>query len=261
MKNKLLKLIPHFLVLFCLLLVEASRLSIYLETLVQNQLISGFLAFILLSIVFYYAFYEFEDLSFYATLVCIVISILSYINPIRLEFEKSNKIETKNLISIPVYNFQGQYWHEKMAYIKNLENITKQVEKQNQEIEKWNAKQESKGLDYLSLFKLISTALVFSFFVPFSVYRISHRLSESLKGINSSNFEIDKKSMVIAEVLQKKKSVSVIANEYSISRQIIYEWLREYEIPLRKYQKREKGKQLEENDFTNSKLILTNIYN
>lgn len=247
---KYLKLIPHALVLLIFSIAEGMRLEKFLVTIMENPVASFSLAAMLLLIVFYFKYEQFNELSVYATIVCIVISALSYAEPIRTKFQEANHIEKKDLLPIPVYDFQGKWWHEKVAYIAHLESQRKMIEKQNAEIEKWNASQEAKGLDWYGLSVLVAAALIFSLFVPMVVYHVSHRLAEMLR---NADLEVDQKTLIIAEVLQKKKTIVAISAEYNVSRDTIYTWINELGIPTNKRQPKDKGK-------TTSNLILTGGY-
>ncbi len=244
MIKKLFKLLPHIIALSTLSLVESIRLNIFLKTIVLNQYASFVLAITMLLLVFYFAYNKLNDLSKYSAIACCIISILSYAEPIKSEFQKAVLIEKKALVPIPELELEGKYWNERKAIIDNHKAKVELVQIQNKAIKDYNDKLESRGLDYYGLLSLVFTALLFSLFVPLAVYRISHLLSDILRvEKDDENHEIETiednpkaelKANVLAKVLAGY-SVTSISQECNVSRNTIYVWIKEAGIQTRPY--------------------------
>lgn len=172
------KWIPHVIVLLLLSIAEAARLFEFFLVLTGNQIAGITSAIITVAIVFYLAFYGYLWASRWATALCIILSLASFVQPLRTEYKKDQeRIPTVELKAIPEWNprlfWNGGKDSYKRAYDLQVDAIREQNEKimiDNQIIRK------DRELS-LYFWHLLLGALVLGVCVPILNYLVSHKIS------------------------------------------------------------------------------------
>ncbi|WP_017863250.1 helix-turn-helix domain-containing protein [Leptospira santarosai] len=173
------KWLPHGVVLALLSLAEGSRLFEFYQTLSGNMLAGIASAAITVGIVFYLAFFGYRWASVGATILCVMLSFASFVDPLLNEFAREEKSHpARELLKYPAYNPRA-YWNGgKETYVEAFRLETELVKRENERIMAENAKIQTKRELSLYFWHLLLGAVVLAVCVPILNYLVSHKIAE-----------------------------------------------------------------------------------
>lgn len=176
--KKLLQWIPHGIVLCLLSVAEGSRLFEFYRMLSGNALAGIASAGVTVGIVFYLALYGYHNASRWATALCILLSLASFVQPLKNEYIQEDKARPiKELLGYPTYNPKAFWNGGRETYVETYRLETERIKKQNELILSQNAEtQASKELS-LYFWHLLLGALVLAVCVPILNYLVSHKIA------------------------------------------------------------------------------------
>lgn len=181
---------PHAVVLALLSLAEGSRLFEFYRTLTGNT-VAGVVAGVAsagvtVAIVLYLAVYRYKWTSRWATFLCIVLSLASYVAPVQEEYTKIEQSRpVKELKSYPVWN-PKLYWNGGgEAYSEAFKAETADIKRENERILTENSIIHSEQELSLYFYHLLLAAGVLAICVPILNYLVSHKIAELLRNYDA----------------------------------------------------------------------------
>ena len=179
-----------------LLGIEGSRFKNFFGILSGSEIASIFFALAVSLIIVYLAIGEYETTSKISVVVCIGLSVISYIDPfvkevLEVDFSKISELE-KTKQEIPKWKTQWESKLDKEMKSLGFKEEVEKVKNHNEKVEK-----EILILNTVGKTKMIAflfSAFLMSFCVPLLTYLISHKLAKEFVGviaIKRKNEDID----------------------------------------------------------------------
>ena len=174
------------ILMLCLLLgIEGSRFKNFFGILSGSELASIFFAVAVSLIIVYLALGEYEMTSKVSVIVCIGLSVISYIDPfvkevLEVDFSKISELE-KTKQEIPKWTSKWESKLDKEMKSLGFKEEVEKVKSHNEKVEK-----EILILNTVGKTKMIAflfSAFLMSFCVPLLTYLISHKLASEFKGV------------------------------------------------------------------------------
>ena len=174
------------ILMLCLLLgIEGSRFKNFFGILSGSELASIFFAVAVSLIIVYLALGEYETTSKVSVIVCIGLSVISYIDPfvkevLEVDFSKISDLE-KTKQEIPKWTSKWESKLDKEMKSLGFKEEVDKVKSHNDKVEK-----EILILNTVGKTKMIAflfSAFLMSFCVPLLTYLISHKLASEFKGV------------------------------------------------------------------------------
>ena len=174
------------ILMLCLLLgIEGSRFKNFFGILSGSELASIFFAVAVSLIIVYLALGEYEMTSKVSVIVCIGLSVISYIDPfvkevLEVDFSKISDLE-KTKQEIPKWQSKWESKLDKEMKSLGFKEEVEKVKSHNEKVEK-----EILILNTVGKTKMIAflfSAFLMSFCVPLLTYLISHKLASEFKGV------------------------------------------------------------------------------
>ena len=173
------------LMLGLLLGIEGSRFKNFFGILSGSELASIFFAIAVSLIIVYLALGEYEMTSKVSVIVCIGLSVISYIDPfvkevLEVDFSKISDLE-KTKQEIPKWTSKWESKLDKEMKSLGFKEEVDKVKSHNDKVEK-----EILILNTVGKTKMIAflfSAFLMSFCVPLLTYLISHKLASEFKGV------------------------------------------------------------------------------
>ena len=174
------------ILMLCLLLgIEGSRFKNFFGILSGSELASIFFAVAVSLIIVYLALGEYETTSKISVVVCIGLSVISYIDPfvkevLEVDFSKISDLE-KTKQEIPKWQSKWESKLDKEMKSLGFKEEVEKVKSHNDKVEK-----EILILNTVGKTKMIAflfSAFLMSFCVPLLTYLISHKLASEFKGV------------------------------------------------------------------------------
>ena len=173
------------LMLGLLLGIEGSRFKNFFGILSGSELASIFFAMAVSLIIVYLALGEYENTSKISVVVCIGLSVISYIDPfvkevLEVDFSKISDLE-KTKQEIPKWQSKWESKLDKEMKSLGFKEEVEKVKSHNDKVEK-----EILILNTVGKTKMIAflfSAFLMSFCVPLLTYLISHKLASEFKGV------------------------------------------------------------------------------
>ena len=174
------------ILMLCLLLgIEGSRFKNFFGILSGSELASIFFAMAVSLIIVYLALGEYETTSKVSVIVCIGLSVISYIDPfvkevLEVDFSKISDLE-KTKQEIPKWQSKWESKLDKEMKSLGFKEEVEKVKSHNDKVEK-----EILILNTVGKTKMIAflfSAFLMSFCVPLLTYLISHKLASEFKGV------------------------------------------------------------------------------
>ena len=173
------------LMLGLLLGIEGSRFKNFFGILSGSELASIFFAIAVSLIIVYLALGEYETTSKISVVVCIGLSVISYIDPfvkevLEVDFSKISDLE-KTKQEIPKWQSKWESKLDKEMKSLGFKEEVEKVKSHNEKVEK-----EILILNTVGKTKMIAflfSAFLMSFCVPLLTYLISHKLASEFKGV------------------------------------------------------------------------------
>ena len=174
------------ILMLCLLLgIEGSRFKNFFGILSGSELASIFFAMAVSLIIVYLALGEYETTSKVSVIVCIELSVISYIDPfvkevLEVDFSKISDLE-KTKQEIPKWTSKWESKLDKEMKSLGFKEEVDKVKSHNDKVEK-----EILILNTVGKTKMIAflfSAFLMSFCVPLLTYLISHKLASEFKGV------------------------------------------------------------------------------
>ena len=174
------------ILMLCLLLgIEGSRFKNFFGILSGSELASIFFAVAVSLIIVYLALGEYETTSKISVVVCIGLSVISYIDPfvkevLEVDFSKISDLE-KTKQEIPKWQSKWESKLDKEMKSLGFKEEVEKVKSHNEKVEK-----EILILNTVGKTKMIAflfSAFLMSFCVPLLTYLISHKLASEFKGV------------------------------------------------------------------------------
>ena len=173
------------LMLGLLLGIEGSRFKNFFGILSGSELASIFFAIAVSLIIVYLALGEYEMTSKVSVIVCIGLSVISYIDPfvkevLEVDFSKISELE-KTKQEIPKWTSKWESKLDKEMKSLGFKEEVEKVKSHNEKVEK-----EILILNTVGKTKMIAflfSAFLMSFCVPLLTYLISHKLASEFKGV------------------------------------------------------------------------------
>ena len=173
------------LMLGLLLGIEGSRFKNFFGILSGSELASIFFAIAVSLIIVYLALGEYEMTSKVSVIVCIGLSVISYIDPfvkevLEVDFSKISDLE-KTKQEIPKWTSKWESKLDKEMKSLGFKEEVEKVKSHNDKVEK-----EILILNTVGKTKMIAflfSAFLMSFCVPLLTYLISHKLASEFKGV------------------------------------------------------------------------------
>ena len=173
------------LMLGLLLGIEGSRFKNFFGILSGSELASIFFAIAVSLIIVYLALGEYEMTSKVSVIVCIGLSVISYIDPfvkevLEVDFSKISDLE-KTKQEIPKWQSKWESKLDKEMKSLGFKEEVEKVKSHNDKVEK-----EILILNTVGKTKMIAflfSAFLMSFCVPLLTYLISHKLASEFKGV------------------------------------------------------------------------------
>ena len=173
------------LMLGLLLGIEGSRFKNFFGILSGSELASIFFAMAVSLIIVYLALGEYEMTSKVSVIVCIGLSVISYIDPfvkevLEVDFSKISDLE-KTKQEIPKWQSKWESKLDKEMKSLGFKEEVEKVKSHNEKVEK-----EILILNTVGKTKMIAflfSAFLMSFCVPLLTYLISHKLASEFKGV------------------------------------------------------------------------------
>jgi hypothetical protein len=171
------KYIPHVLVLSLLSIAEAARLFEFYNTFTGNEIAGMASAGISVAIIFYLAFYRYKWASRWATLLCIILSLASFVSPLQKELKKNEAAnEIEKLKEYPKYD-RRQAWTGKETYDTIIQKETHRIDVENENIMLRNSEIRAERKFSLYFWHLVLGAIVLGICVPILNYLVSHKIA------------------------------------------------------------------------------------
>ena len=174
------------ILMLCLLLgIEGSRFKNFFGILSGSELASIFFAVAVSLIIVYLALGEYETTSKISVVVCIGLSVISYIDPfvkevLEVDFSIFSDLE-KTKQEIPKWQSKWESKLDKEMKSLGFKEEVEKVKSHNEKVEK-----EILILNTVGKTKMIAflfSAFLMSFCVPLLTYLISHKLASEFKGV------------------------------------------------------------------------------
>lgn len=173
------------LMLGLLLGIEGSRFKNFFGILSGSELASIFFAVAVSLIIVYLALGEYETTSKISVVVCIGLSVISYIDPfvkevLEVDFSKISDLE-KTKQEIPKWQSKWESKLDKEMKSLGFKEEVEKVKSHNEKVEK-----EILILNTVGKTKMIAflfSAFLMSFCVPLLTYLISHKLASEFKEV------------------------------------------------------------------------------
>ena len=173
------------LMLGLLLGIEGSRFKNFFGILSGSELASIFFAMAVSLIIVYLALGEYEMTSKISVVVCIGLSVISYIDPfvkevLEVDFSKISDLE-KTKQEIPKWTSKWESKLDKEMKSLGFKEEVEKVKSHNEKVEK-----EILILNTVGKTKMIAflfSAFLMSFCVPLLTYLISHKLASEFVGV------------------------------------------------------------------------------
>ncbi|MFQ3854553.1 helix-turn-helix domain-containing protein [Leptospira kirschneri] len=176
--KKVLQWMPHGIVLCLLSVAEGSRLYEFYRTLSGNTLAGIASAGVTVGIVFYLALYGYRNASRWATALCVLLSLASFVQPLKNEYIQEDKARPiKELLGYPTYNPKAFWNGGREAYVETFRLETERIKKQNELILSQNAETQASKQLSLYFWHLLLGALVLAVCVPVLNYLVSHKIA------------------------------------------------------------------------------------
>ena len=172
--------------MLCLLLgIEGSRFKNFFGILSGSELAAIFFAMAVSLIIVYLALGEYETTSKVSVIVCIGLSVISYIDPfvkevLEVDFSKISDLD-KTKQEIPKWQSKWESKLDKEMKSLGFKEEVEKVKSHNDKVEK-----EILILNTVGKTKMIAflfSAFLMSFCVPLLTYLISHKLASEFKGV------------------------------------------------------------------------------
>lgn len=178
-EKQTMKFVPHIIVLIFLCLAEGSRLYEFFKTLSGNEIAGIASAVVTVGIVFYLSFYRYIWASRFSTGICILLSLMSFLHPVKEEYMKEQVVkDKKELLPYPEYDRRA-YWNGgKEVYVKSFNIRTQEVSRMNEKIIAHNEKLQIQNELPIFFWHLILGAFILSVGVPILNYLVSHKIAE-----------------------------------------------------------------------------------
>ena len=186
-----LQIIFDILMLVLVLSAEGSRFFDFFLLLSRSEMSALIFALAVSLIIVYLAIGEYTKTSKFSVLVCIGLSVISYIDPFTKEILENDfsKIETieKQKKEIPVWVSKWESKKDKelreISFRSEIEKVKNYNERLEKEILTVNTVSKTKMIAFLF------SAFLMSFCVPLLTYLISHKLSKELTGVINTKRE------------------------------------------------------------------------
>ena len=180
-----LQIVFDILMLVLVLSAEGSRFFDFFLLLSRSEMSALIFALAVSLIIVYLAIGEYTKTSKFSVLVCIGLSVISYIDPFTKEILENDfsKIETieKQKKEIPVWVSKWESKKDKelreISFRSEIEKVKNYNERLEKEILTVNTVSKTKMIAFLF------SAFLMSFCVPLLTYLISHKLSKELTGV------------------------------------------------------------------------------
>lgn len=211
--RKILQWMPHGIVLCLLSVAEGSRLFEFYRLLSGNALAGIASAGVTVGIVFYLALYGYHNASRWATTLCVLLSLASFVQPLKNEYVKEDKARPiKELLGYPTYNPKAFWNGGREAYVETFRLETERIKKQNELILSQNAEtQASKELS-LYFWHLLLGALVLAVCVPILNYLVSHKIANMYThALVSAHEVIAQQDFLRSDKYADKKATQVVS--------------------------------------------------
>ncbi|EMO26211.1 helix-turn-helix domain of resolvase [Leptospira interrogans serovar Bataviae str. HAI135] len=190
--KKILQWIPHSIVLCLLSVAEGSRLFEFYRMLSGNALAGIASAGITVGIVFYLALYGYRNASRWATALCVLLSLASFVQPLKNEYIQEDKARPiKELLGYPTYNPKAFWNGGRETYVETYRLETERIKKQNELILLQNAEITSSKELSLYFWHLLLGALVLAVCVPVLNYLVSHKIADMTEIMNNNIYHVE----------------------------------------------------------------------
>jgi hypothetical protein len=178
---------PHVVVFLLLSTAEGFRLFDFYNVMTGSEIAGIASAVVSVGIVFYLAFYGYSWASKWATFLCIVLSLASFVKPVQTEYKADElRNPTKELKEYPKYDYRMSWSLGKEIYAEMYKKERQNIDDQNIDI--MNENQAIRAEKKLSLYfyHLLLGALVLGVCVPILNYLVSHKISQlrNWKGVD-----------------------------------------------------------------------------
>jgi len=176
----------HIVMLAILALAEGFRLTEFFKVQTGSYEAGAASAAVSVIVVLYLALFNMRNASIFATIVCVFLSLASFLQPyedLQVSTIKKVNAEGEKILPLPQYNPQvcrgtGEGKAECLKnYDKNHDAQVLEIKKHNARVEKVLSVGESKTLRQSEIVVFILGALVLGFCVPILTYTVSHRLA------------------------------------------------------------------------------------
>lgn len=182
--KRYLKLIPHVILLLILATAEGFRLTEFFRMLTGSLGAGIASAIVTVIVVTYLAIYRMNWTSFFAMLICILLSFGSFLEPFQ-ELRKErmdNAIETAEAKRLPLPQWDAaRFWYGGgETYRKAFEAEVKHVEEHNRRVDAATFSDEQKEFSLSRYVIFALGVIVMAICVPLLAFVISHKLSLEL---------------------------------------------------------------------------------
>lgn len=188
--KRYLQIVPHVVLLLILATAEGFRLTEFFRMLTGSLGAGIASAMITVIIVTYLAIYRMNWTSFFAMLICVLLSFGSFLEPFQeLRRERmDNAIETAESKRLPLPQWDAQrFWFGGgETYRKAFEAEVKHVEEHNRRVDAMLLSDEQKEINVSRYVIFILGVVVMAICVPLLAFVISHKLSLELNHLLSS---------------------------------------------------------------------------
>jgi len=205
----------HIIVLLTLSVAESFRLHDFYVIVTKNSWAAWASAFLCVSIVFYLAFYGYRWSSRWATLLCIILSLASFISPLQSEFKKhDSENQAEKLLEYPKWD-RRQAWTGKETYDTLMKKETARIDIENENIMLRNSEIRNQREFSLYFWHLILVAVVLGICVPILNYIVSHKISDLYNYDRKINFDNSIQDILKKSGFTFRESVEKIELDHS----------------------------------------------
>lgn len=211
----------HIFMLLVLSLAEGFRLTEFFTVLSGNVGAGAASATVSVIVVLYLALFNMRGASIFATVVCIFLSLASFLKPyenLQVNNVKQNQNSVEKPLPIPQWEPRKFWGSGREDYRKSFNAEVERVTRYNERLEKLMSVSESKSLRLSEIVVFILGALVLGFCVPILTYTVSHKLADDLreyKGKKVTPKPLEEKAKLehpdsLYEIVKRKEPETVV---------------------------------------------------
>lgn len=177
------KLFVHGVMLLILAAAEFFRLTDFFKIQAGSVEAGAASAVVSVVVVLYLALFRMKAASIFATFICVLLSLASFLRPYEeLQFSTVKQVTdiTEKTLPLPVWD-PRKFRSGEETYKASFDAETDRIKRHNERVEKIYSVRESKNLRLSEIVVFILGALTLGLCVPVLTFTVSHKLADDIK--------------------------------------------------------------------------------